>query len=243
MAHIGQKRTLEQVGLLGLLLGFDQFRLAVFQYIAQPLVLVVKEIDEHGNQRQQDQRSHAGIDHRTVLAQLGLGIIHHDTPGRKFVLGDIELFEFIGIETVLPVGQFEMYRTRLTVVITGNLPGDLACAAFVFGIVTADSHALQPCPGQRENRHRGILGDQVVHRAVHQVLAVIAYTPRPDQQSRMLRQARNPRNDGIAPLARIDLDQPQIVIAEHFAPHQRLERNAAVRVVRHESDITHIGIE
>ena len=79
--------------------------------------------------------------------------------------------------------------------------------------------------------------------AALEVLAVIAYTPRPDQQSRMLRQARNPRNDGIAPLARIDLDQPQIVIAEHFAPHQRLERNAAVRVVRHESDITHIGIE
>ena len=124
---------------------------------------------------------------------------------------------------------------------------DLRCddrgGVLVFGDIATHSHVADADLGYRKDRYARIELHQVVERTLHEVLPVAAHTPGSEYRRGTVRQRGIGLMHRIIPLAAVHQHEIQVGVVLPLRAHERLQRNAAVGIVGHQSDVLHLGIK
>ena len=244
VAHVGQERRLEHVRLLGLLPGDDQLALALLKRELEPPHAQQQPRHEEQQQHQQQDARHQQFDVVGVFRQLGRHRILDDAALGQGVFGDFPLLELARIEQIETFARMEMSVFDVVrVVIFPDLVRNDLRAVLVFGHVTADRRVADARTGHREDRNAGVVLHQVVQRPLHEEFAVAAHTPRAEHHGRTGRQRRIGPERRLLPLAAVHQHEIQVGVVLPLRAHERLQRNAAVGIVGHQSDVLHLGIK
>ena len=242
MAHIGQERRFEHVGLFGLLAGDHQLSLALFERALEAPRAQEKRRDEDQQQHQQYDTRHEQLDVMGIFREFGrYGILDH-TPLGKGVFGNLQLFELARIEEVLAVRKMEMrpvYPARCVVLL--DLRSDDRGCILVFGDIATHGHVADADLGYREDRDARIELHQVVERTLHEVLPVAAHTPGTEYRRGTVRQRRIGIMHRLVPFAAVHQHKVHVGIVLHLLAHECLERNTPVGVIRDEGDVLGLG--
>ena len=124
-----------------------------------------------------------------------------------------------------------------------DLGRDDVGAVLVVGDETAHGHVADARLGDREDRETGIELHQIVERTLHEVFAVAAYAPRAEHHGRPGRKRRIGRMRSLVAVAAVHQHKIQVGIILHLLTHERLQRDAAVGVVRDKREVLHLRIE
>ena len=149
MAHIGQERRFEHVGLFGLLAGDHQLSLALFERALETPRAQEKRRNENQQQHQQYDTRHEQLDVMGIFREFG----RYGMLGQG-VFGDFPLLELARIEEVLAVRKAEMRPVYLP---RGVILLDLRCddrgGVLVFGDIATHSHVADADLGYRKDRY------------------------------------------------------------------------------------------
>ena len=244
VAHVGQKRRFEHVRLLGLLAGDDQLLLALLERPLEPLHAQQQPCHEQQQYDQQQDTQHEQFDVVGVFRELGGHRIFHDAAFRKGVFGDLPVLELARIEEVDVLAGMELHALDPPgVVVLLDLGGNQRGPALILGDIAADGHVADARAGDRKDRDTGVALNQIVQRTLHEILPVAAHAPCAEHHGRTGRQRGVGLVHRLVTVAAVHEDQIQIGIVLPLLAHESLQRNAAVGVVRNESDVLHLRIE
>ena len=244
MAHIGQKGRFEHIGLLGFLAGDHQLAFALFERALETPRTQEQERHEDQQQHQQYDSAHEQLDIVRIFREFGSHRILDNAALRQGVFGDLQLLELARVEDIFAVREVEVHTAQAAgLIVLLDLGGDDVGPVLVVGHEAAHSHVADARAGDREDRKTGVELHQIVERTLHEVFAVAAHAPRAQHHGRPGRKRRIGRMRSLVAVAAVHQHKIQVGIILHLLTHERLQRDAAVGVVRNKGDVLDFGIE